>query len=35
MSGNAVGKPTGSRAVTHRGISPHRIGAMVQRYWYL
>jgi ABC-2 type transport system permease protein len=35
MSGNAVGKPTGSRAGTHRGISPHRIGAMVQRYWYL
>jgi ABC-2 type transport system permease protein len=35
MSGNAVGKPAGNRAGTHRGISPHRIGAMVQRYWYL
>jgi ABC-2 type transport system permease protein len=35
MSGNAVRKPAGTKAVTHRGISPHRIGAMVQRYWYL
>jgi ABC-2 type transport system permease protein len=24
-----------SRRVTHGGIAPHRIGAMVRRYWYL
>jgi ABC-2 type transport system permease protein len=31
MNGDAVSEP----AVAHTGISPHRIGAMVQRYWYL
>jgi ABC-2 type transport system permease protein len=30
MSGQAV-----SRVVAHQGIAPHRIAAMVMRYWYL
>src|SRR3954449_2648060 len=31
MNGDAVSEP----AVAHTGISPHRIQAMVLRYWYL
>ncbi len=35
MSEQAVSEQPSSRRITHGGIAPHRIGAMVRRYWYL
>ena len=35
MSERIMSEQAVSRSSAHRGIAPHRIGAMVLRYWYL